>query len=84
MTTVQAELIGDKALLPLADFERLVEIARQSETVILQTSEEDLPTLGIMKLAEQGGAFDWLEDEDDLYTIEDLKVRYRLIVASLC
>jgi len=39
--------------------------------------EEDLPTLGIMRLAELGGAFDWLADEADLYTVNDLRVRYR-------
>ena len=77
MTTVYAELRGDKALLSRSDLEHLVELARRSETVALQTSEDELPTLGIMKLAEQGGAFDWLADEEDLYTVEDLKVRYR-------
>lgn len=39
--------------------------------------EDDILTLGIMQLAEQGGAFDWLADEEDLYTLQDLKVRYR-------
>jgi hypothetical protein len=77
MTTVHAEMVGDKALLPRADFERLVELARRSEMVDVLTSEADVPTWGIMRLAEQGGAFDWLADEEDLYTAEDLKVRYR-------
>ena len=76
MTTVHAELIGNKALLSRIDLERLIELARRSETVALQTYVEESPTHGIMKLAEQGGAFDWLADEEDLYTIEDLKVRY--------
>lgn len=34
-------------------------------------------TVGIMRLAEQGGAFEWLAEEEDLYTVNDLKVRYR-------
>ncbi len=76
ITTVHAELIGNKALLSCIDLERLVELARRSEPVALQTYEEEIPTLGIMKLAEQSGAFDWLADEEDLYTMEDLKVRY--------
>ena len=77
MTTLHAQLIGDKAVLPWAEFERLVELARQSEEVELQTDGEDVPTVGIMRLAEQGGAFDWLAEEEDLYTVNDLKVRYR-------
>ena len=53
-----------------------MELARRSEAVGLQTHEEEIPTLGIMKLAEQGGAFDWLADEEDLYTVKDLNVCY--------
>ncbi|MBI3800037.1 MAG: hypothetical protein HY268_24065 [Deltaproteobacteria bacterium] len=77
MTTLHAQLIGDKAVLPRAEFERLVELARRSEEVELQTDEEDVPTVGILRLAEEGGAFDWLAEEEDLYTANDLKVRYR-------
>jgi hypothetical protein len=77
MTTVQAQLIGDEAVLPRAVFERLVELARRSEEIELRTVHDDVPTQGIMRLAEQGGAFDWLAEEEDLYTVEDLRVRYR-------
>jgi hypothetical protein len=77
MTILHAQLIGDKAVLPRAEFERLVELARRSEEVELQADEEDVPTVGIMHLAEQGRAFDWLAEEEDLYTVSDLKVRYR-------
>ena len=77
MTTVHVEPIGIKALLSRKDLERLMELARRTEAIELQTYEEDIPTLGIMRLAEQAGAFDWLADEEDLYTVEDLKVCYR-------
>ena len=77
MTTVHAQLVGDQAVLPRAELERLVELARRSEQVELQAREEDLPTLGLMLLAHGGGAFDWLAEEEDLYTVDDLKVRYR-------
>jgi hypothetical protein len=77
MTTLHPQLIGDKAVLPRTEFERLVELARRSEEVELQTDEEEMPTVGIMRLAEQGKAFDWLTEEEDLYTVDDLKVRYR-------
>ncbi len=77
MTTVHAQLVGDKAILSRTEFEQLVALARKSDEVELQMEREDLPTLGIMRLAEQGGAFDWLADEADLYTVNDLRVRYR-------
>ena len=32
---------------------------------------DDLPIEGMMKIIENGGAFDWLKDEPDLYTLED-------------
>jgi hypothetical protein len=77
MTTVHAELIGNKVLLSRSDLDRLMELAHQTEAVTRETNEDDIPTFGIMRLAEQGGAFDWLSDEEDLYTVRDLKVRYR-------
>lgn len=77
MTTVHAQFVGDKAVLPRAEFERLVELARQAEEIALQALEDDVPTRGIMRLAEEGGAFDFLADEPELYTVKDLKVRYR-------
>jgi len=39
---------------------------------------DDLPVAEIIKLAETGGAFDFLADpEEDIYTDDDLKVRYK-------
>ena len=62
MTTIHVQRVGDKALLPQSEFERLVELARQYEKIAVQMHEDDVPTLGIMRLAEQGGAFDfWRE-----------------------
>ena len=77
MTTLHAHLVGDKAVLPWAEFERLVELAKRSEEIIVQIEEDDLPTAGIMQLAEQGGAFAWLAEEQDMYSVDDLRVRYR-------
>ena len=73
MTTVHAKLIGNKALLSRNDLERLMDLARQIEAVTLEADECDIPTSGIMTLAEQGGGFDWLSVEEDLYTLADLK-----------
>jgi hypothetical protein len=77
MTTVHAEIIGDKALVPRSELERLLEIARRSEPIQVEVNGPALLTQGIMELADAGGAFDWLADEEDLYDLTDLKVRYR-------
>jgi len=72
MTTVHAQVVGDTALLPRAEFERLVELARQSEEIELHLLEDDLPTRSIMRLAEQSSAFDfWREKGEDIYSAED-------------
>jgi hypothetical protein len=77
MTTLHAQLIGDKAMLPREEFERLVELARRSDEITLQMETDEAPTVGVMRLAEQGGSFEWLAADEDLYTVNDLKVRYR-------
>lgn len=77
MTRVHAKLIGKEALLPWIELNQLLRLARQIEEVELKVYQDDIPTQGIMQLAERGGAFDWLADEEDLYTVDDLKVRYR-------
>ncbi len=72
MTTIHVQHIGDKALLPQSEFERLIELARQYDEIVVQTHEDDVPTPGIMRLAEQGGAFDfWREAGEDIYSAED-------------
>jgi hypothetical protein len=72
MTTIHAQFIGAKALVPRDELDRLLELARRSEAVDLQVLEEDLPTLDMMRLAELGGAFDfWREEGEDIYTLED-------------
>jgi hypothetical protein len=75
MTTVHTQVIGDHVLVPRADWERLVELARQVERIDVQGQDDDLPTVGLMRLAEQGGAFDWLAEEGDVYSTADLKMR---------
>ena len=77
MTTLHAKVIGDQAVLPRTELDLLVALARQSEEIALHVEEDTIPTVGIMRLAEQGGAFDWLAEEEELYSVEDLKVRYR-------
>lgn len=72
MTTMHAQLIGDQTLLPWSELEQLLELARRSEAIEVQLSEEDLPTLGIRRWAEPGGAFDfWHEDGENIYSTQD-------------
>lgn len=72
MNKIQAYLIGDDALIARTDLEHLLEIARRSEPVELQWQSDDLPTADIMRLAEQGGAFQfWREPGEDIYAMND-------------
>jgi hypothetical protein len=72
MTTIHVQWIGAKALLPQSEFERLVELAQRYEEITVQRQEDDVPMLGLMRLAEQSGAFDfWQEEGEDIYSIED-------------
>lgn len=77
MTILHAQLVGDQTVVPRAELERLVELARRSEEIELCLETDEIPTVGILRLAEEGKAFDWLAEEEDLYSVEDLKVRYR-------
>jgi hypothetical protein len=72
MAVIHAQLIGDQAVLARSDLEHLVEIARQSEAIDLELHEDDVPTSAIMRLAEQGGAFDFWKDEgENIYSAQD-------------
>ena len=72
MTTIHAQLIGDQALLPMVELERLVAVARQCEQIDLQVREGETSTRDMMSLAEHGGAFDfWREEGEDIYSIND-------------
>jgi hypothetical protein len=72
MTIIHAQLFDEGALLPRGEFERLVELARKSEEVEVHLQEDDTPTQSIMRLAEQGGAFDfWREEGEDVYSAAD-------------
>jgi hypothetical protein len=72
MTTIQAQLIGDNAVVPRTQFEHLLELARRSEPIDVQVREDDLPTADIMRLAESGGAFQfWLDAGEEIYSSND-------------
>ena len=72
MTTIHVQCIGDKALLSQSDLAQLVELAQRWEAITVLRQEDDVPTLGIMRLMEQGGAFDfWKEEGEDIYSAAD-------------
>ena len=79
MVKIHAEPVGpDKALVKREELGKLIEAARKVEEVELIESADDLPIEGLMRIATEGGSFRFLEDpREDLYTVNDLKVRYR-------
>jgi hypothetical protein len=72
MTTIRVQRLGDKALLSQDELNQLLSLARQHEEVRVQLDKDDLPTIALMRFAEQGRAFDfWLDKAEDIYTPED-------------
>jgi len=72
MTTIHVQHIGDKALLPQSELEQLVELARLHQGIAVEIEDDDVSTLAMMRLAEQGGAFDfWREEGEDVYAESD-------------
>ena len=72
MSTIQVQTIGERAVLPRTDLEKLIELARRSEPLDIEFAEADLPPGAMARMAAQGGAFDfWYEEGEDIYTLED-------------
>ena len=67
----------NQIIISAEDLQKLVEMAQKVEPIEIEIEEADFQTKDLMRLAENGGAFDFLHDErEDIYTVEDLKVRY--------
>jgi len=72
MTTIHVQHIGDKAVLPQQELNRLIELARRWEEIMVQTPDDDVPTVDIMRLVEQGRSFDfWKEEGEEIYSAGD-------------
>lgn len=56
--------------------QKLKEVSDFAE-FLLNKIEKQLMTEGIQKLVSDSKAFKFLEDEEDLYSIDDLKERYK-------
>ncbi len=72
MTTVHAEMLGDKLLVSRNDLVQLVELAKRSEPVQLQIHPYEISTSDLMLLSEKGGSFSfWEEKGEDIYSAND-------------
>lgn len=78
MLNITTNKISSSVILPVDQFNMLVEQARKAGEVSVTESVDDLPIDALMKLQEQSGAFDFLQaPEENIYTVHDVKVRYR-------
>jgi hypothetical protein len=78
MVTIHAQTAGEKAIVDRKELQRLIDVARRVEQVELIEAADDLPIEGLMRLVQEGGSLAFLEDpREDIYTLEDLRVRYR-------
>lgn len=79
MTTIIIEERGERIILARDEWEKLLQLARKSANVEIENTtvaDEEVSECEWLLAAQHGGAFDWLHDEPDLYSIEDCKVRY--------
>lgn len=71
MTIIQAQWVGEQAVLSKEDFERLLALARKCEPIDVHIPDE-LPTEVMMKLAENSGSFDfWNDRGEEVYSVDD-------------
>ena len=79
MVRIHAEPVGpDKVLVNRDELGKLIDVARKVEGVELLEAADDVPVAGLERMAMEGGSFRFLEDaREDIYTVSDLKVRYR-------
>lgn len=63
------ELMTPQEQAEVENFAAFVLVRRKLPT--LQILEDDISSWELTRLAMEGGAFDWLADEPDIYSIED-------------
>ncbi|SHI65077.1 hypothetical protein SAMN05444280_104110 [Tangfeifania diversioriginum] len=56
--------------------ERLIEV-KDFVDFLLKRTEDKLLTEGIQELTSESKSFEYLNDEEDLYTVNDLKEKYK-------
>lgn len=79
MIRIKAKKISpNMGLINLNELDKLIEKVKKTEDVELTMVETDIPIEGIMKLEDESGAYDFLKDpNEDLYSVSDLKVKYK-------
>jgi hypothetical protein len=79
MVKLHAVPVGPgKALVDRGELDRLIAAARKVEEVELIEGNDDVPTEGLMCLVEAAGSLEYLLDpREDIYSLNDVKVRYR-------
>ena len=81
-TQLLEQLPDDKAAEVVALLTRAVKEASEDLSLqeyyfkLVQKKEDESLSRDITWLVENGGAFDWLHDEPDIYTEADVKFRY--------
>ena len=65
--------ISTLSKLPVEKAEEVADFA----AFVLKKHEESMLQNGIAKIVEDSQAFAFLEDEEDLYTLDDLRVRFK-------
>ncbi len=69
---------SEMGLISFDELNKLIEKVKKTEEVELTIIETDLSVDGIMKLEDESGAYDFLKDpREDIYSVSDLKVRYK-------
>jgi hypothetical protein len=68
MATIHIPCVGNKALFSQSALDRFVELTQWSEAITVLRQEDDVSTLGLMRLMEQGGGFDFWKEEGKTFT----------------
>jgi hypothetical protein len=72
------QISQNQAIISLEALKTLIDAAKKVDEIEIDEVINDIPIDGLMMLAETSGAFDFLKDEkEDIYTVDDLKVRYQ-------
>ncbi len=67
----------NQVIISAEDLRKLVKIAERVEPIEIEIEEPDFDSKDLMRLAENGGALDFLQTEEAIYAPDDLKVKYK-------
>jgi hypothetical protein len=70
--TIHVQVLGDQAVLPRSEFEKLLLLARAASEVEVQFGDLHETSPQFMRFIESGGAFDfWHEQGEECYSASD-------------